>query len=246
MKIIIFFAFLSFPFVAEAAVLKVTPSSTTISVGSRITLQVAVDSEGTAVNTGTGTLSFPKELFEVVSVDKSSSIFSVWIQTPTYDNDHSISFTGGLPTPGYDGSNGRLFTVVLRAKAVGSAKIVLLDSSLRANDGSGTDVLRTINNATVTIKEIVVPAPKPVVPQTVATSTGATSTTTPVLVPEVPGVVSLVTATATPLVTETSSNAFTQRLFVGMLIALLALVIMNITLWTKLNRLERYIRKRKE
>lgn len=138
------------PVWAEAATLSVVPASAQISVGSTIVVSVQVDSEGVAINNAEGTLTFPSDIFEAVSVSQSPSIFTLWIQSPA-NTGGSIAFNGGLPAPGYIGSGGRLFTVVLRAKAPGSAVLSLGGAAVRANDGLGTDVLRTANSASIAV-----------------------------------------------------------------------------------------------
>lgn len=141
------------PVSTEAAVLSVTSTPTSLVQGGTVTLSVVVDSEGVTINNAEGTLVFPSEMFDVVSINKDTSLFSLWIQAPAYDGNNAISFNGGLPSPGYQGSNGKLFTVTLRSKASGSANLSLLNSAVRANDGLGTDVLRITRAVDVKVSE---------------------------------------------------------------------------------------------
>lgn len=138
------------PASAHAATLFVVPSSAEITVGSTILVAVMVDSEGVAINNAEGTLTIPTDLFEIVSVNQSPSIFTLWIQSPA-STGSDVSFNGGLPSPGYTGTQGRLFSVTLRAKAAGSGAISLLGAAVRANDGLGTDVLRSTGASYITV-----------------------------------------------------------------------------------------------
>ncbi len=138
------------PMWAQAATLSVGAASSQIAVGSTLVAYVQVDSEGIAINNAEGTLTFPSDIFDVVSVSQSPSIFTLWIQSPSYGGS-GVPFNGGLPAPGYTGSNGRLFSVTLRAKAAGVAALTIGGGAVRANDGLGTDVLRTSNAAVITI-----------------------------------------------------------------------------------------------
>lgn len=138
------------PVCVDAATLSVGSGNSQIAVGSTVVAYVQVDSEGVAINNAEGTLTFPTDIFDVVSVSQSPSIFTLWIQSPSYGGG-GVSFNGGLPAPGYTGSNGRLFSVTLRAKAPGVAALAVAGGAVRANDGLGTDVLRTSNAAIVTV-----------------------------------------------------------------------------------------------
>lgn len=149
--------FLLAPVWVHAATLSVVPASAQIAVGSTIVVYVQVDSEGVAINNAEGSLTFPTELFDVVSVNQTPSIFTLWIQSPSYGGS-GVSFNGGLPAPGYSGSGGRLFAVVLRAKAAGTGTLGILGGAVRANDGLGTDVLRNSYGATVTTVAPAAPA----------------------------------------------------------------------------------------
>lgn len=152
------------PVWADAATLSAVPASAQISVGSTIVVSVQVDSEGTPINSAEGILTFPSDIFEAVSVNQSPSIFTLWIQSPA-NTGGSIAFNGGLPAPGYSGSGGRLFTVVLRAKTPGTGVLSVGSAAVRANDGLGTDVLRTVYSATIVVEQpAAAPAPTESVP----------------------------------------------------------------------------------
>jgi hypothetical protein len=75
------------------------------------------------------------------------------VEEPNFSNNAgTISFNGGMPTPGYTGAAGKVFSVVFKAKKPGSASIIFSSASVRANDGLGTDVLRGSSNAKFVIK----------------------------------------------------------------------------------------------
>lgn len=154
------------PLGVHAASLSVSTSPSTVQTGGTVTVSVLVNSEGVAINNAEGSLTFPRELFDVVSVSSDVSIFSLWIQAPTYNGNNTISFNGGLPSPGYLGSNGRVFSVVLRAKSPGSATFTLENAAVRANDGLGTNVLSRTAGAFAAVQApqsapVAVPAASP-------------------------------------------------------------------------------------
>src|SRR3989344_739889 len=106
---ILIFAFCIFTVkTANAASLYFSPSSGNFSVGDIISTSVFVNTEGIAINNADAVISFPAALLEVVSLNKSGSIFSLWVEEPSFSNSAgTVSFNGGLPTPGFNGSAGK-------------------------------------------------------------------------------------------------------------------------------------------
>ena len=145
-----------------AATLGLSPASATIGVDSTITEAVLVSSTDQAMNAISGTISFPANLLQVVSVSKANSVLSLWVQDPVFSNtDGTISFSGVVPNPGYTGSRGQVFSVQFRGKRAGTAAVLFSPSpQVLANDGNGTDILTSTNAATITIIAST-PAPTP-------------------------------------------------------------------------------------
>lgn len=156
------------PLGVEAASLRVTSSQSTVSAGNIFSARVSVNADGQPINSADGVVQFPTDLLEVMSVNKNASIFSLWVEDPKFSNfNGSILFNGGVPNPGFSGQNGEVITVVFRAKKAGTASILFSDSSVRANDGLGTNVLTAKSGTTVTIDSVTQtpePTPTPQVP----------------------------------------------------------------------------------
>lgn len=139
--------------IAESASLSLRSSGTSVSVGNIISVRATVNTDGKYVNNAEGVIQFPTDLLEVLSVSKSSSIFSLWVEEPRFSNyDGSISFNGGVPNPGYSG-NGEVITVTFKAKKAGSASVIFSDASVRENDGLGTDILTSKSAASIQIQD---------------------------------------------------------------------------------------------
>ncbi len=153
-----------FPRSIFAATLFISPSSSSVTSGNIFTVNVIVNTEGQSINTSDAIIQFPTDILQVVSVSKGSSIFSLWVEDPNFSNTTGqISFNGGIANPGYLGNYGQLVSITFQAKKAGSASILFSDSSVRANDGLGTDVLSTKVGAKFTITAPVIPVtPKPV------------------------------------------------------------------------------------
>jgi hypothetical protein len=137
---------------AQAATLSFAPSSSQVSTGNIISLKLIVGTGGVAINDVDATIDFPTDLLQVMSVSKDSSIFSLWVADPAFSNNSgTITLDGGLPNPGFSGTNGEVVSIVFRAKKPGTASIVFGDSAVRANDGNGTNVLSGTQAATIAI-----------------------------------------------------------------------------------------------
>ncbi len=163
--IAVFFAifFFSFNQKVDAAFLQMRPSQNEVSVGNIINIQITVDTLGKVINNAESIIQFPKDLLEVVSIDKRSSIFSLWVEEPGFSNSvGQITFNGGVPNPGFTGGNGNIVSIIFRAKKTGLASIIFSNSAVRENDGLGTDIISGTSNSQINI--INLPAVEPVKP----------------------------------------------------------------------------------
>ncbi|MDP3963858.1 MAG: cohesin domain-containing protein [bacterium] len=154
------------------ATLYISPASGSYAVGRTFTVAVRVDTAGQAINAGEAALSYNPDVLEAVSISTEGSIFSIWTQEPTFSNySGSLTFSGGLPSPGFNGPAGLLFSVAFRTKAAGSVSILFVSGAILANDGQGTNILegsRSANYAasasTPTPKPLPLPTPSAIVP----------------------------------------------------------------------------------
>lgn len=161
----------------EAATLGLSAAATSLTVGKSTTVSVIVRSPDQALNASQGKVSFPVDKLQVTSVSKGS-LFTYWTSEPAYSNSNgTVTFGGGLPTPGYKGSGRTVLTITFRAKAVGKATVTYGSGTILANDGLGTNILTGYGVATITIA-----AATPVVPAPTSTPTPTTPTiSTPVV-----------------------------------------------------------------
>jgi len=152
---------------ADAATLSVLPNNATVSVGNIISVRVVTNTQGDSINNVESTVQFPSDLLEVVSVNKDSSIFSLWVEEPKFSNSAgTVTFNGGVANPGFNGSNGTLVSITFRAKKTGTASIIFSNSAIRKNDGLGTDITSGENSGTIQIgtpKKIEVPVVPPII-----------------------------------------------------------------------------------
>lgn len=140
------------PLITEAASLSISPSTGVYTSNSTFTVKVNVNSSGKPINAAEGTITFNKSELSVVSVNRSGSIFNLWVTEPTFSNSAgTITWSGGLPS-GYTGSAGNILTITFKAVGSGTAKANFGAGSVLANDGKGTNVLTSMNGGTYTIQ----------------------------------------------------------------------------------------------
>jgi hypothetical protein len=161
---------------ASAASLSINSGTTTLAPGETAVLSVVVNSGGVAINNTEATITFPADLVSVVSISKINSAFSLWVEDPSFSNSlGTITFNGGVPTPGFIGSQGSVVSIVVKAKAAGQAEFSFADAAVRANDGLGTNVLTSKQGKLLVVaqKEVPLLAPTPT-PATAASSLSLT------------------------------------------------------------------------
>jgi hypothetical protein len=134
--------------VASAATLYFSPSSGEYAVGKTFSVSVYVSSSDQAMNAASGVISFPSDKLEVTSLSKTGSIFSLWVQEPSFSNSNgTINFEGIVLNPGFTGPSGKIITITFKVKAAGQSLITFSSGSVLANDGQGTNILKSLGNA---------------------------------------------------------------------------------------------------
>lgn len=159
-------------YTVSAATMSVIPvSGSSYAVGQLFSVSiVAGASAASPLNAVSGVLSYPADMVQIVSVDKSGSMINFWISEPAYSNASGrAQFEGGVYNPGFSGTQGRVITYVFKAKAAGTVDIGFANASILANDGQGSNILeRTIparlkiaaaSQETTVVPESTIPAP---------------------------------------------------------------------------------------
>jgi len=134
---------------ANNASLYLAPSTGTYTVGNTFSIEVKVNTGGVAINAADGTIVFNPDKLEVVGVSKTNSIFSLWVQDPSFSNSlGTVTFAGGRPTPGYTGAAGGIITITFKAKTAtySTANVTFAGGSVLADDGKGTNVLSNMGS----------------------------------------------------------------------------------------------------
>lgn len=155
-------AFLSYG-TAEAATLNLSPTSGSYSVGHSFSVSIVASSPDQAMNAAEGTLSFPADKLQVVSLSKESSIIGLWAQEPSFSNGAgTVNFEGVILNPGFTGIAGRILKVNFKVKTAGAAPLSFPSGSILANDGKGTNILTDLGSASFTFPGATpIPTPTP-------------------------------------------------------------------------------------
>ena len=137
---------------AQAVTLYFSPSSGSHAVGTTFSVSVYVSSADQAMNAASGVISFPSDKLEVASLSKTGSIFSLWVQEPSFSNSAgTVNFEGIVLNPGFTGANGKAIAITFRAKAAGNAPLTFSSGSALANDGKGTNILASLETASFSL-----------------------------------------------------------------------------------------------
>ncbi len=184
-KILILFAFASafivaVPAMAQAASLYFSPSSGTYTIGSTLSVGIYVSSADQAMNAASGVISFPSDKLEVTSLSKTGSIFSLWVQEPSFSNSAgTVNFEGVVLNPGFSGAMGKIIAVNFRIKAAGTATLNFSSGSVLANDGQGTNILASLGNASFSLGGAAPTVPEATTPSEAAGAPSAPQISSP-------------------------------------------------------------------
>lgn len=142
-----------FPVVAFAqATLFITPATGNYKVGEDFSVIVNLNTGGKDINVASVKINFDNTRLEVKDVGYSRSIFTIWTEEPRFSNPAGvISFSGGLPSPGFNGPSGAILRITFTTKAAGKAPVLFSTGYVLANDGTGTNILEGLNGANFTI-----------------------------------------------------------------------------------------------
>ncbi len=131
--------FFILPYCANAQSLSLISNKSACLVGDEISIVLSLNTSDKLINVVAGTVSFPKEFFEIKSIGSGNSFLKLWPQKPALSKseDGTITFAGGVPH-GFRGSGGNVFSFILKAKKIGKPVISTSNATFLLNDGLGT------------------------------------------------------------------------------------------------------------
>ena len=158
-KTLIFIVFISLSLLltlsvqAQKASLYLLPEKGNFGKGEIFSVDLKVNTAGLPINAAETILYFSKDELKVVNISKENSIFSLWPAEPIFSNSlGEISFSGGMPHPGFNGEEGQIITIKFEAQKEGIAEISFGESKILADDGKGTDIFSFALGANFEIK----------------------------------------------------------------------------------------------
>lgn len=104
-------------------------------------IAVTLDTEGETVNGIRGAIAYDARKVHVVAIDDGGSVVNLWIERPRAAENGErglISFSGIAPG-GYEGKNGKLFTLFLEASGTEGSAVNAEPGSVFLHDGKGTE-----------------------------------------------------------------------------------------------------------
>lgn len=159
MSFFLFFVVFIFLFSAQkihAASLNFSPSTGSFTTVNNFTVSVMVNSNQ-PMNGAEGIIEFPSNKLEVVGISKKDTIFSLWVQEPSFSNSlpvGRVQFQVVKLNPGYAGNSGKVFDIIFRVKDAGTADLVFSSGSVLANDGKGTNIISSFGSGVYMLKEV--------------------------------------------------------------------------------------------
>ena len=127
--------------IVRAAEYTLTAPLETIGVGQEFTVTMFVNSEGETINAVEGALTLPPSL-EPRSVNSGNSLISLWAEQPTIEG-QTVSF-GGITPGGWQGSEGLLFSVRVRALDVDTLSLGVTELRTLLHDGEATETTSNV------------------------------------------------------------------------------------------------------
>jgi hypothetical protein len=128
--------------------------TTTVNAGQKTTLPIIIDTKGQNINAAEVYLNFNPRLMRVDEITKDGTFFKIWIKDdPKFSNEKGeISFSGGLPNPGFTGK-GQVGTITVTLLQKQDAQLVFTPKTrVLLNDGKGTAIPLTIDPITIKVK----------------------------------------------------------------------------------------------
>lgn len=126
------------PAQAGTAVLFLSPSSGSYTVGQTFSVRANVSSGGEYINAVAAYLSYPADKLEATGVDTGGSTLSIWAEKTAGGG--AVRLSGGLPTPGFNGE-GLVAEVSFRVKETGLASLQFTADSAVVRDSDNQDIL---------------------------------------------------------------------------------------------------------
>jgi len=135
------FVFTITPNIALGASVYFSSGSKDIHVGDVFVVEARISSPEENINVIDGSILFNEETLEAQELSTGNSVFSIWAEAPTYNNEEgTIRFVGGVPE-GFQSDSGLILKAIFLAKTEGKSELVFGNNlSAFLNNGKGTEI----------------------------------------------------------------------------------------------------------
>lgn len=144
--ILVFFSGLQ---TASAAQLNFISPVQEIKINQRLKADLVLNAEGESINAVEGKIILP-DFVKIKDLQDGNTIVSLWIQKPKLANHNQIVFSGIIPG-GYNGSLGKIFSILFQAEKEGQGIIQITDGKALLNDGQGTEAKLTTQSLSLAV-----------------------------------------------------------------------------------------------
>lgn len=129
-------------------------SSSFVVVGDNLDVRLSVHTKS-PINAVGGTIMLTRDVLEIASLSRVSSVVDLWSEEPLYDKTkNTLHFSGGILGEKSElPLQGEILTMSLRALSPGVATITLQDGELLAANGEGTNIVSGSNLLTLYIRD---------------------------------------------------------------------------------------------
>jgi hypothetical protein len=116
-------------------------------VGQVFPVSINLSNIQTDINAFQADLKYDPNILEVIRIDMQNSFATIIVQKEINNNLGYIRFSGGIPNPGYNNPQAHAGTVYFRGKSPSATEVSVLPTSMvLANDGKGTNVLKSFSH----------------------------------------------------------------------------------------------------
>ncbi len=113
-----------------------------LGVGATFEVGVFLNTNSESVNAIEGRILFPEDVLELREIRRGNSVVNFWVEEPLYEKGKGIYYAGIIPG-GYEGSYGKLFSLIFSTKKEGSVTIQTVSEKILLNDGLGSEAVIT-------------------------------------------------------------------------------------------------------
>jgi hypothetical protein len=146
-------------FAAGQATLSLSPVTATQAVDSSFTVEIHVNTAGTAANTIKAYLTFDPNVLQVASVSIVGSVANIFTENEPDNINGTLHITGAATGNGFNGSDGLFATINFSAKAAGTSTLTFTSDSRVISNLDNSDMLNFtgLKNGDYTISASIIP-----------------------------------------------------------------------------------------